>query len=403
MPDGAVEITKLDLLASGRAPQRRSALMEAQSDVIMRKIGFMLFQKMRCNVRLLSCINGVISHESALGSMPDVMLAGIADIAPLHGRVIVAVEGDLIGAVVDGMCGATSGDMFYRTELSAMEMRIAKQMIELTYTAITEVFANLMPLRWTIVQFETSTSMLTIAAEQDWMISTTGIFETPIGIGSIRFIAPYAGFEPLENKVSSQLGIAGSSAADRRWLTSLDALTSKLPFEICFEIVRAEIPLRLFKGLHCGDILPCPILPEAFAVSSGIDLFLADYGQHEGSVCCAARIPHTERAVPARFSLSPSAMSAAPGGVDRGLPGPVRAVNLWEHQTDRVMVKLTVELGRAHLSFQQFANLQYGELIVLEQAAAEPLRIFANGYFLGTGEVVVRSGQQCGVKLLSLV
>ncbi len=403
MSDCALEITKLDLLASGRAPQRRSALMEAQSDVIMRKIGFMLFQKMRCNVRLLSCINGVISHEAALGSMPDVMLAGIADIAPLHGRVIVAVEGDLIGAVVDGMCGASSGDMFYRTELSAMETRIAKQMIEMTYTAITEVFANLMPLRWTIVQFETSTSMLTIAAEQDWMISTTGIFETPIGIGSIRFIAPYAGFEPLENKVSSQLGIAGSSAADRRWMATLESLTSKLPFEVFFEIVRAEIPLRLFKQLNCGDILPCAVLPEAFAVSSGIDLFVADYGQHEGRICCAARMPRTETAPPALSTLSSSIVLPVQATAGASQSRHRAATSLWEQQTDRVTVKLTVELGRLHLSFQQFANLRYGELLVLEQAVGEPLRVFANGCLLGMGEVVVGGHQQCGIKLLSLV
>ncbi|OYV36556.1 MAG: hypothetical protein B7Z81_07230, partial [Acidocella sp. 20-61-6] len=318
--------------------------MEAQSDIIMRKIGFLLFQKMRCNVRLLSCINGVISHEAALAALPDIMLAGIAEMAPLHGRVIVAIEGDLIGAVVDGMCGATSSDMFYRTELSAMETRIAKQMVELTFTAIAEVFANIMTLKWAVMQYETTTSMLTIAAEQDWMISTTGIFETPIGIGSIRFIAPYAGFEPLENKVGLQLGITGSSAAGRRWMMVLSQLVNKVPFEIRFEIVRSDVPLGVFCALQCGQILPCFILPEAIAVSGGVDLFIADYGQHDGFMCCSPRKidandklrrPHSVAS-----SLNPgftSERNVAPQSgslINRADVTPV----------DRVSVKLTVEL-----------------------------------------------------------
>ena len=391
-----------DLLASGRTPQRRSALMEAQSDIIMRKIGFLLFQKMRCNVKLLSCINGVISHEAALAALPDIMLAGIAEMPPLHGRFIVAIEGDLIGAVVDGMCGATSSDMFYRTELSAMETRVAKQMVELTFTAIAEVFANIMTLKWTVMQFETTTSMLTIAAEQDWMISTTGIFETPLGIGSIRFIAPYAGFEPLENKVGSQLGITGSSAADRRWMATLEDLVSKVPFGVRFEIVRSDVPLGIFCALTCGQMLPCFISPEAIAVSGGVDLFIADYGQHDGFKCCSPRKVETTDKLRRPHNV---ASSHIPGfAAERDVAPQIGSLMNRPDITpaDRVTVKLTVELGSTNVSLQQFTDLRYGALLVLDQLVGEKLRIFANGYHVGEGEVVMQPGKKCGIRLVSI-
>ena len=106
------------------------------------------------------------------------MLAGIVDLKSLHGRAIIAVEGDLIGAVVDELCGATSTDMYVREELSVMEMRFGKQMIDITIAAISEVFANLVKLDGTISQYETSRGMLSIDEAQAWMISTTGIFES---------------------------------------------------------------------------------------------------------------------------------------------------------------------------------------------------------------------------------
>jgi flagellar motor switch protein FliM len=100
------DLEAFDLLDSMRMPQLRSQLMETLSDRFMRQIAFALFQRMRHSVQLLSCINGVMSHESALSQLPEVMLAGIAELTPLRGRMLVAIDGDLIGAVVDALCGA---------------------------------------------------------------------------------------------------------------------------------------------------------------------------------------------------------------------------------------------------------------------------------------------------------
>jgi hypothetical protein len=145
-----LETSEMDLLDSARAPQLRSILMEGLSDPIMRKIAYSLSQRMRCPVQVLSCVNGVISHDSALSALPDLM----------------------------------------RRELSTMEQRIGKQMIDLTIAGLSEVLSSFMPLDWTIVQYEMAVGMLAIADKQDWMISTTGIFETSLGIGSIRVIVP---------------------------------------------------------------------------------------------------------------------------------------------------------------------------------------------------------------------
>jgi flagellar motor switch protein FliM len=154
-----LEMGEMNLLDSARTPQLRSILMEGLSDPIMRKIAYSLSQRMRCPVQVLSCVNGVISHDSALSALPDLMLAAIVDLKPLHGRIIVAVEGDLVGAMVDAMFGATSSDDTMRRELSTMEQRIGKQMIDLTIAGLSEVLSSFMPLDWSIMQYETAVGM----------------------------------------------------------------------------------------------------------------------------------------------------------------------------------------------------------------------------------------------------
>ena len=102
----------IDLLDPMRVPLLRSVLMETLADRFMRQIAFVLFQRMRHSVQLLSCIQNVISHESAMSALPEVMLAGISELTPLRGRMLLAIDGDLIGAMVDAMCGATSAHPF---------------------------------------------------------------------------------------------------------------------------------------------------------------------------------------------------------------------------------------------------------------------------------------------------
>jgi flagellar motor switch protein FliM len=407
IPDAEV----IDLLDSMRAPQLRSVLMETLSDRFMRQIAFALFQRTRSSVQLLSCINGVMSHESAMSSLPDVMLAGIAELAPLRGRMLLVIDGDLIGAVVDALCGATAAHPFERYELSAMETRIGKQMIDLSLATIAEALSGLITLNLTPTAYENATGMVAIADGQDWMIAVTGIFDSALGSGTIKIIAPYAGFEPLEAKFSSSSGVLGGRGADTGWITGIEALTETTPLEIRFELARVLIPLGLFERIGPGTILPFFLGTEAIAVAGGVDLFRAEYGQGDGYVCCrvksagptegdvmmadqkdrigervAERPPEPERVELERLAAGP-----------RGGPA-ITARNM----LDRVQVALTVELGRTQISVKDLRALRHGQIITLDQMVGEPLTIFANGQKLAFGEVVAVANDRYGIRVTAL-
>lgn len=392
---------KLDLLASALTPQLRSTLMEGLSDPIMRKIAFSLSQRMRCPVQLLSCVNGVISHDSALSALPDVMLAGIADLAPLHGRIIIAIEGDLIGTVVDAMFGATSSDFAMRNDLSAMEVRIGKQMIELTLEVFADLLSSFTPLSWHIVQYETAVSMLAIADKQDWMISTTGIFETSLGIGSIRAIVPYSALEPFEARVNSQTWLIGPALVDHRWAATMAQLTASTQIELEFDIIRTQVPLGIVRRLHSGQVLPIPILQHAIGHSAGLDLLSAEYGQADGAICCRpidtgnvdlflsrAQRPLEKVKEPPQFQkLQQENERRAPG--DRAL-------------VDRVLIDLTVRLGDTSLTVGSLCELKVGQLLHLAQSADEPFLILIAGSPFGRGEIVSLGAGRFGLKITEL-
>jgi flagellar motor switch protein FliM len=417
MPDPAPE--PLDLLDSLRAPQLRSLVMEHLSERFMRQIAFALFQRMRHSVQLLSCINAVITHETAMAQLPEIMLAGICDLAPLRGRLLLAIDGELIGAMVDALCGATAPHPFERYELSSMESRVGKQMIELALGTIAETLAPLTPLNLTPIAFENDNGMLAIADGQDWMITVTGIFETPLGTGSIKLITPYAGFEPLETKFSALSGLIGGRGADDSWTHAAAALAERTPVELRFELARATLPLTQVQALHAGQILPIVLWADAIAVCDGQDLFRADYGQCDGFICCRIQRPATARTQDPATSPGDATMADPQNRtLERTLERPeAERVELERLQPqprglpaitgkkmlDRVHVAITVELGRANITVKALRQLRHGQILALEQRVGEPLTIYANGEKLAYGEVVAAGQDHYGVRVTALV
>lgn len=407
MLDADQDVELLDLLDPMRAPLLRSVLMETLADRFMRQIAFVLFQRMRHSVQLLSCIHNVISHESAMSALPEVMLAGISELAPLRGRMLVAIDGDLIGAMVDAMCGATSAHPFERYELSALETRVGRQMVDLAFATITETFAPIVPLNLEAIAYENATGMLAIADGQDWMIAVTGIFETELGSGTIRLIVPYSAFETLEAKIANQSGLLGGRGTDTSWTGGIELLTDTTKLELRFELARADVPLAVFNALAPGDVLPFSLWPHAVAVGGGVDLFLADYGQQDGYVCCRVKVAEEgetempeqkERLTGAEKLIEPERVELERLHVQ---PRGAAAITA-KAVLDRVQVAVAVELGRTQITVKDLRALRHGQILQLDQVIGEPLAIFANGQKLAYGEVVAVVNDRYGVRVTAL-
>jgi flagellar motor switch protein FliM len=395
----------IDLLTASRTPQLRSLLMESLAERFMRQIGFALFQRIRQGVQLQSCVTDVVSHDSALSQLPSVMLGAVVELLPLRGRMLIIVDGALIGAVVDAMCGAATADPYPRGELSSMETRIGRQIIDLTMTAITEVLGGLAQITLTAVQYETTISMLVIAEGQEWMIAARGHFDTPVGAGTITVIVPHQTFEPLEARATSPGSMSGRRAADIRWESQVGRLTDATPLALRFELVRARVPIGLIEKIRPGQILPCTVLQEAICSAEGIDLFHADYGQSEGYVCCRPKIAGVNKGdgvmLDAKTPADPGANERVELEALQAIPRSTAALNA-KGMIERVPVLLTVELGRTSIPVKDLRQLRHGQVVMLDQMVGEPLGIFANGHRLGYGEVVAVGRDQYGIRVTGL-
>ncbi len=404
MLDMTLEAEPLDLLYAASTPKLRSLLMEGLSEQIMRKICFEIFQKFRCKVRILSCVNGVVHHDAALSGLPEVMIAGVTDFRPLPGRVIISVEGDLIGALVDEINGSTSSEILARTELSNMEIRYGKKLIDMTIGAMSDVLKNFSAVSGSVLEYEMTSGMLSIAEGQSWMVSSTGILETELGFGSITIIGSYAGFEPLETRMRSRSGLVHDDKEDAEWGTALERLTDPTPVHIRAEIARAQLPLQIVESLEAGQLLPVAILPHAIVLAGNIDIFHAAYGQSGGLTCLRIK------ALPPHGGIAGGEASALPltEDQDSGLKPASLKLAAATSPSDKslfgqVNIDISVELGSTRISLKDLRQLREGQMIILDQMVDAPLGIYANGERIAYGSVVTTGEDQYGIRVTGLV
>ena len=105
------------------------------------------------------------------------------------------------------------------------------------------------------------------------------------------------------------------------------------------------------------------------------------------------------------------------GSRQRQPEDPVRPVTMGELNTedgtagkrlprsvlDPVTLTLSVELGRAELSFRELQNLAQGAIVELDHMVGDPLEIRANGHLIARGEVVAIKDERYGIRITEVV
>ena len=71
-------------------------------------------------------------------------------------------------------------------------------------------------------------------------------------------------------------------------------------------------------------------------------------------------------------------------------------------ESETAELNVAIELGRTTLSRPDAGRLQLGGLLPLDQAADEPVNVYADGHLVARGEVVVQDGR-FGVRVTEIV
>lgn len=280
----------VDLGAPSRVVRGRLPAIEAIQDRLSRQLRLDLFQYLRYGVQINKAQTNFEPHDEVLNQFQSPVMIGIASMPPLRGFSLIAIDGSLIGSVVDRLCGADepSPDEL-RDDFSLFETRIGRRLLDVIKQSITYAWQGVADLRVDLVREEMNTSFIAIADAQEPLITMRMQVSLATGEGEVVIAIPYPAIEPIRDKLSTAAAMTEIRDEDKRyWENQMRESLSRVPAEIRVELTRLTMRTEEVENFEVGQVIPLRIPPTARAYCGDNPVFEADFGAHEGAV--AARV-----------------------------------------------------------------------------------------------------------------
>lgn len=285
MPDNQPprsNIETVDLVAPTRVVRGRLPAIEAIQDRLSRQLRADMFRELRYGVQIEDASTNFDAHDEVMRNMPGPAYVGIVSMPPLRGFSVIAIEGSLIGAVVDRMCGASEPDpQPHRPEFSQLEMRIAQRVLDVIRKSVQYAWHGVVDLSIEIVRTEVNTSFIAIADGDEPLITMRMTAAMATGKGQILIGTPYPSIDPIRDRLSTTAAMTETPENDKRhWQRQMRRAASGAPVTIHADLAQSTISSAELAHLAPGQILPIRILPTTRVYSGTNLLFEAEYGTH---------------------------------------------------------------------------------------------------------------------------
>ncbi|GHD98138.1 hypothetical protein U879_11715 [Defluviimonas sp. 20V17] len=270
----------IDLLHPETVFVNRLPDMTGVVERLFRHFRALLFQEFRYTLQSADGQFRILSHDEYLGNRPGYNLYGILALPPVKGLSLVILEGSLLAALVDELFGASApaGPEQARGQISIMETRIGRRLVEMVVTSINVAFQQYFPVAAEIVRTEGFSALASVAdaAEPFCVLSTTLGLST--GEGSVSIAIPYRGLEPFSEVLGAPMGGESQKEAHSQWIDRIAASIDTVPVEIAFEIGTTQLSAGALGALAEGDILPLALHRDARAIIGGAAVGTITYG-----------------------------------------------------------------------------------------------------------------------------
>lgn len=296
MPRSAIlragKVQTADLTAPGRIVRGRMPAIDALQDRFARQVRLALFAYLRSSgCQISESSTRFAGHDDVLRDLGPRVFLSVVDVSGLKSLALVGLDRNLVGAVVDQLCGATEPGGEFAGEFSPMEINVGHRLLELVLESVSHAWQPIVSIHPTVVRTEQNTSLIAIADSQETLVVMHCEVAIAAGSGGITFAVPYSSIEHLRERLSSPASLAETRADEAaEWHQTLQEKLGAVDVSLHVEIARASVPLSLIREADVGTIIPIRLQPHAAVCTGGVTLCEAAYGEREGVT--AIRIEH---------------------------------------------------------------------------------------------------------------
>jgi flagellar motor switch protein FliM len=304
-PDPASRVRRLLFFDDRRPTRTWMPTLEAIDERFAQHCRAILLQDLQSPVEVTPQFPiEVVRHDELSDRLATPSHLTLARLKPLYGTMLIAVEAELVGIIVESRYGG-SGRLprvaMPNREFAPLEYRTMCRVVErlLAQWALAwHPVATLIP---EIARHEVKPSFAAIAAAAEMVIVSVFAVTVGNGTGKLTIAIPHSMLEPVHDRLVR--GAVERGMRDPDWSEQLAAGVADATTELKVELATIEITVRDFLSLRPGSVFEIARPDTVTVQSRGLPLFRGSWGRQGRKI--AIRV-EDRLAVPANPSAAAS-------------------------------------------------------------------------------------------------
>jgi flagellar motor switch protein FliM len=224
----------------------------------------------------------LIKHSELIDRLAMPSLLTLAMLKPFYGMMLIAVDADLVGLIVESRFGGNGRlplAAIPNREFAPLEYRAIRLVVERLLDQLAVAWEPVAAFAPEIVRHEVKPAFATIGGPTDLVFVSNFAVTVANGGGTLRIAIPYLLLEPLHER------LAGTSALKRnprdpRWSEEISSGIGGATTEINVEFAAIEMTVGDFLTLRPGSVFEIGRPDSVTVRSHGLPLFRGRWGRH---------------------------------------------------------------------------------------------------------------------------
>ncbi|UAK26028.1 flagellar motor switch protein FliM [Sphingomonas nostoxanthinifaciens] len=211
---------------------------------------------------------------------------GLYRVRPLKGGMMLAIEADMIVALVESFYGGTPGATAKPKsgDFTTSEEMLLKRLVDRLLTHIADQWREHAPIEPQLVQRETSLEHLAFLRADDQVV-VQAFTIAPAGSqpSTISFVYPLAALRPIEARMTSKIcDDDDDHGGNEGWRARMGEALAHVSLPVRSVLARPEISVAQLLALKAGDVIPITLAPQTPLLAGKFRIAEGVIGEQEG-------------------------------------------------------------------------------------------------------------------------
>ncbi|MCH7527730.1 MAG: flagellar motor switch protein FliM [Planctomycetes bacterium] len=281
------DVQTYDFKRPERVSKDQMRALEALHEAFSRNFGASLSGLLRTIVEVRVATVEQLTYSEFIHSLPNPTNFNLLSAEPLEGQICLEISPLIIYPIIDRMLGGSSNEMFIpQRPLTLIELRLVKRITDRVLDNLTEVWSNLVAVKFALDEVESNPHLVQIVAPNEVVVVIGFEIRMTQCSGTMSLCIPFNVIEPVMGKLATQGWLAykrkaHSDKKDRE----ISAQLEHSRIELRAWLAQTTITVAELASLQPGDIIQTakPVDANLLLKVGGKPKFACQLGRYKKS------------------------------------------------------------------------------------------------------------------------